>query len=278
MTNLVAIFVGLALINNLILAQFLGLCPFFGVSKKLGAAVSMGAAVTFVMVIACIVTWIITQYILIPFDVMYMSTVIYILVIASLVQIIEMFIMRTNYSLYNAFGIYLALITTNCAVLGITFITNIRESYGLVESIVAALGGGAGFTLVLAIMSGIRERLELADSPKSMKGLPIAFITATLLSLAFSGFAGMLSKDTTTTPATTTTPTQTATTVPPTATTPSGSPGKLSYDYHYIYTDTSVCFLCHIGDAALLIWTPEHEEEGRAQDSCLDAGCHELSQ
>jgi electron transport complex protein RnfA len=144
------------------------------------------------MVIATIVTWIITQYILIPFDVLYMSTVIYILVIASLVQIIELFIMRTNFALYNAFGIYLALITTNCAVLGITFIVNTRESYTIMESLFAALGGGLGFTLVLAIMSGIRERLEIADSPKSMKGLPIAFITATLLGLAFAGFGGMI--------------------------------------------------------------------------------------
>ena len=191
MTELISIFVGMALINNFILVKFLGLCPFFGVSKKLSSAVSMGAAVTFVMLVASMVTWIITRYILIPFEVEFMRIVIYILVIASLVQIIELFVMRTNYALYNAFGIYLALITTNCAVLGIT-ILNYNEAYSFLESIVAALGAGIGFTLVLAIMSGIRERLEMADSPKSMKGLPIAFITAMLLGLAFSGFGGII--------------------------------------------------------------------------------------
>jgi electron transport complex protein RnfA len=191
MTELISLFVGMALINNFILVKFLGLCPFFGVSKKLSSAVSMGAAVTFVMFIASTATWIITRYILIPFEVEFMDIVIYILVIASLVQIIELFIIRTSFALYNAFGIYLALITTNCAVLGITLL-NARESYSLPESIAAALGAGIGFTLVLAIMSGIRERLEIADSPKSMKGLPVAFITATLLGLAFSGFGGMI--------------------------------------------------------------------------------------
>jgi len=190
-TDLISIFIGMALINNFILVQFLGLCPFFGVSKKLGNAVSMGAAVTFVMVLASITTWIITKYILIPFNVEYMNIVMYILVIASLVQILELFVMRTNYALYNAFGIYLALITTNCAVLGITML-NARESYSLLESAIAALGAGIGFTLVLAIMSGIRERLEIADCPKALKGLPIAFLTAMLLGLAFSGFGGII--------------------------------------------------------------------------------------
>ncbi|MFC1846632.1 electron transport complex protein RnfA [Chloroflexota bacterium] len=191
MSSYISIFIGMALINNFILVRFLGLCPFFGVSKKLGNAASMGLAVTFVMVIASLVTWIITEYILIPFDVEFMRIVIYILVIASLVQIIELFIMRTNYALYSAFGIYLALITTNCAVLGITLI-NADSAYSLPESLVAALGGGVGFTLVLSIMSGIRERLELADSPKAMKGLPIAFLTAMLLGLAFSAFGGII--------------------------------------------------------------------------------------
>ena len=191
MTELISIFVGMALINNFILVKFLGLCPFFGVSKKLSSAVSMGAAVTFVMFIASTATWVITEYILIPFEVEFMKIVIDILVIASLVQIIELFVIRTNYALYNAFGIYLALITTNCAVMGITLL-NAQQSYSFPESIVAALGAGIGFTLVLAIMSGIRERLEMSDSPKSMKGLPIAFITAMLLGLAFSGFGGMI--------------------------------------------------------------------------------------
>jgi electron transport complex protein RnfA len=191
MSELFTIFISMALVNNFILVKFLGLCPFFGVSKKLGSALSMSAAVTFVMVAASAATWLMNNYILIPFGVEYMNIIMYILIIASLVQIIEMFIRRTNYALYNGFGIYLALITTNCAVLGITLI-NTNEAFSFAQSLVAAFGAGVGFTLVLAIMSGIRERLELADSPKAMKGLPIAFITATMLGLAFSGFGGIV--------------------------------------------------------------------------------------
>lgn len=192
MNELIAIFIGMALINNFILVRYLGLCPFFGVSKKVGNAVSMGIAVTFVMSIASLATWLIHHYILLPFDIEYMYIIIYILVIASLVQIIELFIKRTNLTLYNAFGIYLPLITTNCAVLGVTFINTTVENYSLLGSIVSALGAGLGFTLVLFIMSNIRERLDLADSPKSMKGLPIAFLIAVLLGLAFFGFRGMI--------------------------------------------------------------------------------------
>jgi len=190
--ELIAIFIGMALINNFILVRYLGLCPFFGVSKKVGNAVSMGIAVTFVMAIASLATWLIHHYILAPFNIEYMYIIIYILVIASLVQIIELFIKRTNLTLYNAFGIYLPLITTNCAVLGVTFINTTVENYSLLGSIVSALGAGLGFTLVLFIMSNIRERLDLADSPKSMKGLPIAFLIAVLLGLAFFGFRGMI--------------------------------------------------------------------------------------
>ena len=192
MNELIAIFVSMALINNFILVRFLGLCPFFGVSKQLGSAVSMGAAVTFVMTIATIATYFIYNYILIPFDIRFMYIVIFILVIATLVQIIELFIKKTNAALYFAFGIYLPLITTNCAVLGVTLIVHTVEGYSFWQTVVAALGGGLGFTMVLAMMSGIREKLELANTPKSMKGLPIAFIIATLLGLAFSGFAGMI--------------------------------------------------------------------------------------
>ena len=191
MNELIAIFLGMVLINNFILVRFLGLCPYFGVSKKIGPAISMGVAVTFVMAIASIATWLIRNYILIPFDIEYMHIVIYILVIATLVQIIELFIKKTNVALYFAFGIYLPLITTNCAVLGITLI-NATQNYSFGGSVVAALGGGLGFTLVLVMMSGIREKLELANTPKSMRGLPIAFIIATLLGLAFSGFGGMI--------------------------------------------------------------------------------------
>jgi len=181
----------MAIINNFIVARFLGLCPFFGVSKKLRNALSMGGAVTFVMLIASVATWVITNYILIPLDVLYMRIVVYILVIATLVQIVELTIKRTNLALYNAFGIYLPLITTNCAILGITLI-NFRESYSFIESIAAALGGGIGFAFILTVMSGIREKLELADCPRVMKGLPIAIFVAMLLGLTFFGFGGIV--------------------------------------------------------------------------------------
>lgn len=191
MNSLLTIFLGMVLINNFILSKFLGLCPFFGVSKKLTNAISMGTAVTLVMVIASVATSIIHKYILIPYDVEFMNIIIYILVIAALVQIVEIVIKRTNITLYNALGIYLPLITTNCAVLGVTLI-NAQNNYSLLQSIISALGGGLGFTLILIIMSAIREKNELADTPKSMRGLPIAFIIASLLSLAFMGFNGLL--------------------------------------------------------------------------------------
>jgi len=190
-SNLITIFISLAIINNFIVARFLGLCPFFGVSKRLRDAISMGAAVTFVMLIASVATWVITHYILIPLDVLYMRIVVYILVIATLVQIVELTIKRTNLTLYNAFGIYLPLITTNCAILGITLI-NFREGYSFIESVVAALGGGFGFAFILTVMSGIREKLELADCPKVMKGLPVAIFVAMLLGLTFFGFGGIV--------------------------------------------------------------------------------------
>lgn len=191
MSELIPIFVSMALINNFILVRFLGLCPFFGVSKKLSSAVSMGVAVTLVMVIASAATCLITNYILIPFNVEYMNIVMYLLVIASLAPIMELFIMRTNCALCKSFGICPSLIITiNCAVLGIILI-NAKEAFSFLESVVAALGAGIGFTLVLAIMSGIWERLDLAGCPKAMKGLPVAFITAALLGLAFYGFAGL---------------------------------------------------------------------------------------
>ncbi|MEA3355893.1 MAG: RnfABCDGE type electron transport complex subunit A [Candidatus Bipolaricaulota bacterium] len=181
----------MALINNMVLVKFLGLCPFFGVSKNLKSALSMGVAVLLVMLVASAVTWPIYHLLLVSYNVEFMETVIFILVIASLVQIIEMTIKRTNLSLYNALGIYLPLITTNCAVLGITFI-NINQQYNFLESLVAAFGAGVGFSLVLAIMSGIRERLDLADVPKAFAGAPIAFITAMFLGLSFMAFAGMI--------------------------------------------------------------------------------------
>jgi len=190
-SELIAIFFAMALVNNMVLVKFLGLCPFFGVSKNLSSAFSMGIAVLLVMLVASGVTWPIFHLLLVPYGAEFMETVIFILVIASLVQIIEMTIKRTNLTLYNALGIYLPLITTNCAVLGISFI-NIQQHYSFWESLVAALGAGAGFTLVLIIMSGIRERLELADTPRAFQGTPIAFITAMLLGLSFLAFRGMV--------------------------------------------------------------------------------------
>ena len=189
--NLFVVFITMALINNFILVKFLGLCPFFGISKNLGNALSMGIAVTLVMVLGSAVTWAILSLVLIPNDIQYMDIVMFILVIAVMVQIVEMVIKRTNLTLYNALGIYLPLITTNCAVLGIALINEIND-YSFVTSIVAALGAGIGFSLVLLIMSGIRERLELANAPKAMKGLPIAFMVAVLLSLTFVGFGGIV--------------------------------------------------------------------------------------
>jgi len=190
-SNLVAIFIGMALINNFILTRFLGLCPFFGVSKKLGNAAMMGLAVLIVMTIASIATWFIYYFILMVYAIEYMQIIIYILVIATLVQIIEMWIKRTNIVLYNALGIYLPLITTNCAVLGVTFI-NTQEGFGLAESIASAMGAGVGFMLVLMMMSGIRERLDLADTPRCFRGIPVAFLVAMILGLAFLGFGGIV--------------------------------------------------------------------------------------
>src|SRR4030066_552178 len=191
MNNLFAIFIGMVLINNMVLAKFLGLCSFFGVSKKLSNAFSMGIAMTLVMLIASVSTSIIYNYILVPYKVEFMKIVIFILIIASLVQITEIIIRRTNINLYNALGIYLPLITVNCIVLDITLI-NEAQSYSVLESIVNALGAGVGYTLVIIMMSGIREKLDLADSPKFMKGLPVAFLVAALLALAFVGFNGMI--------------------------------------------------------------------------------------
>ncbi|MBT9163970.1 MAG: Electron transport complex subunit RsxA [Chloroflexi bacterium] len=191
MNEFIVIFLGMALINNIVLVRYLGLCPYFGVSKEVGTALSMGMATTFVMLIAAAVTWPINHYVLVPFDVGYMQIIIFILVISSLVQMTEIFIKRTSATLFNALGIFLPLITTNCAVLFLTF-WNVLWEYTFIESIVSGLGAGAGFTLALILMSGIRERLDMADCPRSMRGLPIAFITAMMLSLALLGLGGMI--------------------------------------------------------------------------------------
>lgn len=190
MDNLLAIAVGSIFVNNFILFRFLGLCPFFGVSKKTSSALGMGLAVIFVMTCASAITWPVYTYLLLPFEIEFMRTVTFILVIAAFVQLVEMVIRKYQPSLYKALGIYLPLITTNCAVLGVALL-NLEERYSLIGSVVDGFSAGIGFTLALLLMSGIRERLELADVPKSFKGLPIAFISAALLALAFMAFTGM---------------------------------------------------------------------------------------
>lgn len=185
------LFIGTVVVNNFVLVQFLGLCPFIGVSRQVSTSVGMGAATTFVMVMAALASWLIQHFILIPYGLEYLQTVSFILVIASMVQLVEMFLHKSSPGLYQAMGIFLPLITTNCAVLGLA-INAVLRSYSLGESLVYGLGAGVGFTLALVLIAGIREELEFADIPKPLKGAAIAFITAGLLSLAFSGFAGMI--------------------------------------------------------------------------------------
>ena len=189
-TNLLAITLGAILANNFIFSQFLGICPFLGVSKKVDTAVGMGIAVTFVMGLASAITWLVNTFILIPFDLGYMQTVAFILVIAALVQFIEMFLQKSMPTLYTALGVYLPLITTNCAVLGVALL-NIQNSYNFIESVVYGITGGLGFLLAIVLFASIRERLVFADYPKSFEGFPIALVTAGLMALAFMGFSGL---------------------------------------------------------------------------------------
>ena len=189
-TNLLAITLGAILANNFIFSQFLGICPFLGVSKKVDTAVGMGVAVTFVMGLASAITWLVNTFILIPLDLGYMQTVAFILVIASLVQFIEMFLQKSMPTLYTALGVYLPLITTNCAVLGVALL-NIQNSYNFIESVVYGITGGLGFLLAIVLFASIRERLVFADYPKCWDGFPIALVTAGLMALAFLGFSGL---------------------------------------------------------------------------------------
>ncbi len=191
MKDLFIIIVSAVLIHNIILSQFLGVCPFLGVSKKLSSALGMGAAVTFVMVLASTITWIIQHFVLAYYEIEYLQTIAFILVIASLVQFVEMVIRKFSPALYKSLGVYLPLITTNCAVLGVA-ILNVQTEYTFVEGLFNSVGNALGFTLALVLFAGIRERLELADIPASLQGLPIALITAALMSMAFLGFTGLL--------------------------------------------------------------------------------------
>lgn len=188
--NLVLLFLSIVLVNNVITSQFLGICPFLGVSKKVDTAVGMGAAVTFVLTLASVITYYI-QKVLVMAKVEFLQTIAFILVIASIVQFVEMVIQKMSPSLYQALGVFLPLITTNCAVLGIALV-NVNNEYNMVETIVNGFGAGIGFTLAIVLFAGIRERLELADIPESFKGFPITLISASLMSIAFLGFAGLI--------------------------------------------------------------------------------------
>ena len=190
-SRLLAITLAAILANNFIFSQFLGICPFLGVSKKVDTAVGMGFAVTFVMGLASAITWAVNKFILVPLDLEYMQTVAFILVIASLVQFIEMFLQKSMPSLYTALGVYLPLITTNCAVLGVALL-NIQEGYNFIGSVVYGITGGIGFLVAIVLFASIRERLVFAEYPKSFEGFPIALVTAGLMALAFMGFSGLV--------------------------------------------------------------------------------------
>jgi len=190
-SNLLLIIVGGVLVNNFVMSQFLGICPFLGVSKKTETALGMGMAVTFVMALASLITYFIQTYLLIPFNLEYMQTIAFILVIAMLVQVVEIALKKISASLYQALGVYLPLITTNCAVLGVALL-NVREGYNLIESVVNGISGALGFTLAIVLFASIRERLAVSNMPKWMNGFPGALITAGLMALAFQGFSGLL--------------------------------------------------------------------------------------
>ena len=189
-TKLLEIALGAVLINNFILVKFLGICPFLGVSKRTDTAVGMGAAVTFVMALAAAATWAVDHYVLTPLDLGYMQTAAFILIIAAIVQVVEMFLKKCVPGLYQALGIYLPLITTNCAVLGVALLS-VQERYNFLESVVYGITGGLGFTLAIVLFSSVRQRVEDADCPESFRGFPIALISAGLLALAFLGFSGL---------------------------------------------------------------------------------------
>ena len=190
MRELLMIAVGTAFINNVVLSQFLGLCAFLGVSKKMDTSAGMGGAVIFVITISSFVTALIYKFLLLPLNVTYLQTIVFILVIAALVQFVEMFLKKSSPSLYNALGVYLPLITTNCAVLGVALI-NVQKSYGIVESVVNGLATAVGFTIAIVLMAGIREKTEYNDVPESFKGSPIVLLTACLMAIAFFGFSSL---------------------------------------------------------------------------------------
>lgn len=189
--DLLVILIASSLVNNVVLSQFLGLCPFLGVSKKTNTATGMGVAVIFVITLASAVAGAIYQYILVPLDITYLQTIVFILVIAALVQFVEMFLKKFIPSLYQSLGVYLPLITTNCAVLGVA-LTNVQKNYGIVTGIVNGFATAAGFTISIVILAGIREKMTYNDIPESFRGMPIVLVTAGLMAIAFCGFSGLL--------------------------------------------------------------------------------------
>ena len=190
-TTYFAIIIGSIFVNNVVLAQFLGICPFLGVSSKVETSMGMGAAVTFVMALSGIVTWLIQNYILVPLGIEYMQTIVFILVIASLVQMVEIVLKKVSPSLYQALGIFLPLITTNCAVLGVAILM-IQKEFSLLQGVVYNVSIALGFALALVIFAGLRERIEFEEAPKAFQGVPIALITASILAMAFMGFTGLV--------------------------------------------------------------------------------------
>lgn len=189
--ELLIILIGSSLVSNVVLSQFLGLCPFLGVSKKTKTAGGMGVAVIFVITLASLVAGVIYKYILVPCNITYLQTIVFILVIAALVQFVEMFLKKYIPSLYESLGVYLPLITTNCAVLGVA-LTNVQKNYGIIEGVVNGFATAVGFTISIVILAGIREKLEYNDIPESFKGMPIVLVTAGLMAIAFCGFSGLL--------------------------------------------------------------------------------------
>lgn len=191
MQELLLIAIGSALVNNVVLSQFLGLCPFLGVSKKTETAAGMGVAVIFVITIASACTSLIYDHILVTLGIEYLQTIVFILVIAALVQFVEMFLKKSMPSLYNALGVYLPLITTNCAVLGVA-ISNVQDGYNVLEGVVNGFATAVGFTIAIVLMAGLREKMEYNDVPKAFQGMPIVLLTAMLMSIAFTGFGGII--------------------------------------------------------------------------------------
>lgn len=191
MTHYLLLFVAAVFVNNVVLSQFLGICPFLGVSKKVDTAIGMGAAVTFVLTLSTMCTFLLQKFVLEPFDMVYMQTISFILVIAALVQMVEIILKKVSPALYQALGVFLPLITTNCCVLGVAILV-IQKEYTLLESVVYAISIAIGFTLALVVFAGIREQLSRTELPASMKGIPIALISAGILAMAFMGFSGMV--------------------------------------------------------------------------------------